>query len=166
MSLLKAFAGGLAGSLVLTMSHQLLKKMYADAPRMDLLGEEALSKGMTKLGIEVPEEDKLRKIALAGDILANTLFFGAAAGILSASSKGTILGIAAGVGGVYLPKKLGLNSYHSNKTLQTKILTVGLYALGGYVAGKGGLFYGVRHSYLKSRFLYFQPISIGLKVSK
>lgn len=103
---------------------------------MDLLGEEAIAKGFNKVGADRPSEKKLHNMAITGDIIANTLFFGAAATTISSCSKGTLLGIAAGLGGVYLPEKLGLNPEHSNKTLQTKILTVGLYALGGYVAGK------------------------------
>jgi hypothetical protein len=136
MKLLRALTGGLAGSVVLTSLHQLLQKNYRNAPRMDLLGEEAIAKGFNKVGADRPSENKLHKMALAGDIVANTLFFGAAATTISSCSKGTLLGIAAGLGGIYLPEKLGLNPEHSNRTLQTKVLTVGLYALGGYVAGK------------------------------
>ena len=136
MKLLRALAGGLAGSVVLTSLHQLLQKNYKNAPRMDLLGEEAIAKGFNKAGADRPSEKKLHQMALAGDIVANTLFFGAAATTISSCSKGTLLGLAAGLGGIYLPEKLGLNPEHSNRTLQTKVLTVGLYALGGYVAGK------------------------------
>jgi hypothetical protein len=136
MKLLRALTGGLAGSVILTSLHQLLQKNYKNAPRMDLLGEEAIAKGFNKVGADRPSENKLHKMALAGDIVANTLFFGAAATTISSCSKGTLLGIAAGLGGIYLPEKLGLNPEHSNRTLQTKVLTVGLYALGGYVAGK------------------------------
>jgi hypothetical protein len=35
---------------------------------------------------------------------------------------------------VLLPKPLGLNEDHSNRTIQTKIMTVGLYVIGGLVA--------------------------------
>jgi hypothetical protein len=136
MKLLRALTGGLAGSVILTSLHQLLQKNYKNAPRMDLLGEEAIAKGFNKVGADRPSENRLHKMALAGDIVANTLFFGAAATTISSCSKGTLLGIAAGLGGIYLPEKLGLNPEHSNRTLQTKVLTVGLYALGGYVAGK------------------------------
>jgi hypothetical protein len=39
-----------------------------------------------------------------------------------------------GIGGVLLPKPMGLNEEASNKTTQTKILTISLYLLGGIVA--------------------------------
>ena len=136
MKILKALAGGLAGSLIITMMHQFMKNNYSNAPRMDLLGEEAIEKGLTKIGVDTPSEEKLQNIALVSDIAINTLFFSAAAVTISSCSKGTILGIAAGFGGIYLPEKMGLSPEYSNKTPQTKLLTVGLYALGGYVAGK------------------------------
>ena len=136
MKLLRSLVGGLIGSLTLTMLHQALKNNYSDAPRMDLLGEEAIEKGYHAIGAELPDEEKLEKMALAGDIIFNALFFSVAATTISSCSKGTLLGIAAGLGGIYLPEKLGLNPEHSNRTIQTKVLTVGLYALGGYVAGK------------------------------
>jgi hypothetical protein len=136
MKLIRSLVGGLVGSLTLTMLHQALKNNYTDAPRMDLLGEEALEKGFDKLGIEQPDHASVENLALAGDIIFNALFFSIAATTISSCSKGTLLGIAAGLGGVYLPEKLGLNPAYSNKTPQTKVLTVGLYALGGYVAGK------------------------------
>ena len=136
MKFLRSLTGGLIGSLVLTMLHQALKNNYSNAPRMDLLGEEALEKGFDKLGIDPPEEEKLYNISMAGDIILNSLFFSLAATTISSCSKGTLMGAAAGIGALYLPEKLGLNPEHSNKTLQTKILTVSLYTIGGYVAGK------------------------------
>ncbi len=136
MKLLRSLVGGLIGSLTLTMLHQALKNNYSDAPRMDLLGEEVIEKGYHAIGAQVPDEEKLEKMALAGDIIFNALFFSVAATTISSCSKGTLLGVAAGLGGIYLPEKLGLNPEHSNRTIQTKVLTVGLYALGGYVAGK------------------------------
>ena len=136
MKLFRSLIGGLIGSVVLTVLHQALKNNYSNAPRMDLLGEEALEKGFDAIGVDAPEEEKLHTMALVGDIIFNSLFFSIAATTISSCSKGTLLGIAAGVGGLYLPEKLGLNPDHSNRTLQTKVMTVALYTLGGYVAGK------------------------------
>ena len=133
---LRALTGGLIGSTVLTMLHQALKNNYSNAPRMDLLGEEALEKGLNKIGVEPPEEERLHNITLAGDIVLNSLFFSLAATTISSCSKGTAMGLVAGLGALYLPEKLGLNPEHSNKTIQTKILTVSLYTIGGYIAGK------------------------------
>jgi hypothetical protein len=136
MKILKALAGGLGGSVIITALHQLLKNNYSKAPRLDLLGEEALLKGFDKIGVEAPAEERLYNIAMVSDIALNTLFFSAAAVTVSSCSKGTLLGLLAGLGGLYLPEKMGLNPEHSNRTLPTKILTVGLYTIGGYAAGK------------------------------
>ena len=136
MKILKSLAGGLAGSLVVTALHEVLRNNYSNAPRMDLLGEEAIEKGLAKIGVDAPDDDNLYTMALVSDIVTNTLFFSVAATTISSCSKGTMLGLLAGAGGLYLPEKLGLNPEHSNKTLQTKILTVALYTIGGFVAGK------------------------------
>jgi hypothetical protein len=48
---------------------------------------------------------------------------------------GTALGLAAGIGAVALPGPMGLGSEPSTRTPQTTALTIGLYLLGGVVAG-------------------------------
>jgi len=73
---------------------------------------------------------------LAGDIISNSLFY-SFAGIgqkENALTRGAALGLAAGLGAVLLPKPMGLNDRPSNKSLETKIMTVGLYVVGGLVA--------------------------------
>ena len=136
MKLLHSFLGGLAGAVTLTATHQLLQKFITNAPRMDLLGEEALEKMTDKMDVVV-DDDTLYNVTLAGDIAGNTLYY-SLAGIGSnkhTCTRGSLLGVAAGIGGVILPKYLGLNNKHSDKTLETKLLTVGLYTLSGAVAG-------------------------------
>ena len=92
MKFLRALTGGLIGSIILTAMHQALKNNYSNAPRMDLLGEEAIEKGLDKLGIDAPQEETLYNIALAGDILFNALFFSLAATTISSCSKGHLAG--------------------------------------------------------------------------
>ena len=121
-------------SLELTMLHQALKNNYSNAPRMDLLGEEALEKGFNTIGVEPPEEERLYNMTLAGDIILNSLFFSLAATTISSCSKGTLW--EPRQDWMHPTEKLGLNPEHSNKTIQTKILTVSLYTIGGYIAGK------------------------------
>ena len=136
MKLLHSFLGGLAGAVTLTATHQLLQKFVTNAPRMDLLGEEVLEKITDRFDVSI-DDDNRYNITFAGDVLGNTLYY-ALAGIGSskhACTRGGLLGLAAGIGGVILPKYLGLNNRHSNKTVETKLLTVGLYTLGGAVAG-------------------------------
>jgi hypothetical protein len=49
-------------------------------------------------------------------------------------TRGALLGLAAGLGAVLLPEPLGLNPRHSNRSVQTQLMTVGLYVIGGIVA--------------------------------
>ncbi len=103
---------------------------------MDLLGMQAISKGLRKAGQSVPGQQKLYTLSLAGEILSNTFYYSlAAAGNRKyVVPKGTLLGLAGGVGALFLPKSIGLNPQLSNKTLKTQLLTTSFYMLGGLIA--------------------------------
>ena len=137
MKLLHAFGAGLAGAVVLTVTHQVLKKLVVDAPRMDLLGKEALQKDADKTGTKLPEKN-LYNITMAADIASNTLYYALAAMGKSknATLRSGLLGLAAGIGGVMLPKRLRLTNAYSDRTLTTRLLTMAIYSLGGLVSGK------------------------------
>jgi hypothetical protein len=137
MKLSSAIGGGIAGAITLTLIHETVRKFITDAPRMDLLGMEAIAKTLDSADAEIPEEDKLFKITMAGDIISNSLYYsliGIGKGH-QAILRGALLGLAAGVGAVYLPKPLELNTAPAGRTLQTKIMTFALYTIGGVVAG-------------------------------
>jgi hypothetical protein len=133
---LSSLAGGIAGASALTVLHEISRKKISDAPRMDKMGMEAAADLMKKVNIQPPSKEKLFYITLAGDIISNSLFYSRVA----AESKkqtwinGALLGLSAGLSAVYLPGKLGLNEENSNMTNRTKIMTVGLYVIGGLVA--------------------------------
>ncbi len=69
------FLGGLAGAVALNTIHQLVKSFNHDAPRVDLIGEEALSKVMESAGLTPPTGDALFAATLAGDVLSNTMYY-------------------------------------------------------------------------------------------
>ena len=127
---------GLAGSLALTLIHEVLKRTVTDAPRMDKLGEQGLTKVLAASGTDMPSGDTLQKMTFGGDIIGNAGYY-SIVGILPKYSllTGTVIGLAAGIGAVGLPKKLGLNEQYSNATNKTKVLTVLMYLTGGVVAG-------------------------------
>lgn len=127
---------GMAGSLVLTLFHQLLKANVADAPRMDKLGRQALKKMLIATGCDVPRKANLQKITLVGDLVGNAAYY-SLVGVKPASAltTGAVLGLAAGIGAVVLPGELGLNPTYSNATTKTQVLTIVLYLTGGLVAG-------------------------------
>lgn len=136
MKALYALEGGVAGAAALTLIHETVKKAIPNAPRMDLLGMNALSKGLKVIGAKTPDERKLYGLSLTGDLISNTIFY-SFAGIgkkENALVKGAALGLAAGLGAVLLPKSLDLNDQPSSRSLETKIMTIGLYVIGGVVA--------------------------------
>ena len=131
-----ALEGGLAGAAALTIIHESLKRVFPNAPRMDLLGMNALSKGLKLINAQTPDEKSLYRWTLAGDVVSNALYYSVAGATNKAHPlvRGSLLGLAAGVGAVLLPKPMGLKSSYSNRTPQTKLMTVGLYLVGGLVA--------------------------------
>jgi hypothetical protein len=136
MSLKSSALSGLIGACALNLLHESARRIVPNAPRMDLLGMQALAKSLRKADVTPPSEDELRAWTLVGDIAANSLYYGLV-GVgkpEGALLRGTLLGLAAGVGGVLLPKPLGLGTAPSARTNVTKAMTVGWYLVGGIVA--------------------------------
>lgn len=128
--------GGLAGAAALTILHETIKKFDPKAPRMDLLGMNALSKIIRGFGKNPPAADRLYAYTMAGDLLSNALYY-SLAGMGTKKSilqKGAALGIAAGLGAIFLPKPLHLNESYSNRTTRTQVMTVAYYVVGSLVA--------------------------------
>jgi hypothetical protein len=135
MKVTTVLAGGLAGATAVTLIHESIKQVVPQAPRMDRLGMQAISKGLRKAGHRVPKQNALFTAALAGDLVSNAIFF-SMAGIGSEKNlwlRSTLLGLTAGIGAVVLPEPLGLSKQYSNKTVATKLMTVGLYVAGSLV---------------------------------
>ncbi|WP_225986495.1 hypothetical protein [Rufibacter sp. LB8] len=132
---LTAGLSGMAGALAVTAVHETVRRFYPEAPRMDILGMRAIAKGLRSAGQTPPENDTLHTWALLGDILSNSLYYSLVGSGKKALWRGTVLGAAAGVGGVVLPGPLGLGTAPSNRTTQTQALTVGYYLMAGVVAG-------------------------------
>ncbi len=132
---LLALESGLAGASVLTLIHETLRRINPNAPRMDLLGMNALAKGLRSLNENVPNKSKLFLLTMAGDIIGNSLYY-SLTGLGAKKNiwlKGSLLGLGAGLGAVLLPKPLGLIVAPSNRTTQTKLMTIALYTVGGIV---------------------------------
>lgn len=135
MKVTNVLAGGLAGAATVTLLHEGIRRVVPDAPRMDRLGMQAIAKGLKKAGRKVPNADALFTVAMAGDLVSNAIYY-SATGIGEEKNiwtRGSLLGLAAGVGAVLLPGPLGLSKKHSNKTVATQVMTVGLYMTGALV---------------------------------
>lgn len=133
---LKSTIGGLAGACTLTLLNESIKKLDKDAPRMDLLGMNAVARLMKGNNLLTQTADKLFPVALAGDLVSNSLYYSMAdSGDAKARViRGTLLGVLAGLGAVVLPKTLGLNDEATTRTVKTKLLTVAWYVVGGLAA--------------------------------
>lgn len=147
-TLADALIGGAVGATALTLIHETARRALPDAPRMDTLGRRALARGMEAVGIEPPQGQAMQTMALAGDLVSNTLFY-ALAGLGPAEEAiehGGILGAVAGVGAIGLPPMMGLGTDASLRTPAQAAMTLGWYLAGGLVAGVVVSLLGRRHA--------------------
>ncbi len=136
MKLLPSLAAGFAGAVALTVLHETARRLRPhDAPRMDVLGERGLRKMLNLADLPQPSEGKAYTATMLGDILSNGLYYSIVGSGNHSLPRGLALGVAAGIGGVVLPGPLGLGEGPSNRTPQTKAMTVAWYTVGGLVAG-------------------------------
>jgi hypothetical protein len=134
-TILRALGNGLVGAVVLTAIHETVRHIIpATAPRMDVLGMRGLRKLLGNANAPQPDQDTLFNLTMAGDILSNGLYYSLVGTGKNAWQRGAVLGLAAGVGGVVLPGPMGLGDGPSNRTTQTKLMTVAWYLLGGLAA--------------------------------
>lgn len=136
MSGLTAIGSGLAGALALTAVHETARQQIATAPRMDMLGMQAIQNGLRTLQVQPPQGNSLYEMALAGDLVSNAMYYSLVARGKpeDALARGAMLGLAAGLGAVALPKPLGLQP-QVNRSSATHAMTIGWYLLGGLAAG-------------------------------
>jgi len=133
----KAAVAGTVGAVTTNLLHELTRRLTPDAPRVDLLGMQALAHLLRGAGSDVPDRPNLYTLTLAGDLISNTAYFGLVEAVPpgAAVAAGAALGVAAGVGAVYLPPLLGLSTLPTERTAATRALTVALYSAGGLAAG-------------------------------
>ena len=132
-----ALASGLVGATALTLCHETGRHVFRDAPRMDVLGMRAISRVITQLSERTPPPfDELHAVTLAGDLVANSLYYSAVVGSTETATwrRGVILGGLAGVGALILPERMGLGTPPHSESSRNKILTVAWYLIGGLVA--------------------------------
>lgn len=136
MKLLHSLTAGFAGAIALNVLHETMRRLRpADAPRMDVLGERGLRKLLAATHAPQPDDDTAFALTMAGDLVSNGLYYSLVGGGPHTLARGLGLGLAAGIGGVLLPGPLGLGEAPSNRTPQTKLMTVAWYTVGGLVAG-------------------------------
>jgi hypothetical protein len=128
--------GGLAGAIALNLLHETARRFFSSAPRIDKIGEQALSKSLASAGIQPPSGKKLFGATLAADVISNAVYYS----LLGAGKpkhlllRGAAAGLIAGIGAVKLPEPMGLDDRPVNKNATSSLLTVGYYVFGGLVA--------------------------------
>jgi hypothetical protein len=129
--------GGLAGAAALTVVNETVKRLDANAPRLDLLGMNAAAKILKGSNLKTPGfAQNLFPAALAGDLISNTLYFGMAQAETKQKTliRGSLLGLGAGIGAVTLAKPLGVDDGPTSQPVKKNALTIAYYVLGGIVA--------------------------------
>lgn len=137
MKVLHALASGLVGALALTLLHETARRAVPDAPRVDRLGMQAIAKSLRKIDRKPPDEKTLFRMSLLGDILSNGLYYslvGLSGNHQETWWSGGLLGLAAGLGAVYLPASMGLSREPTNRERSTQVMTVLWYLTGGLVS--------------------------------
>src|SRR5690606_33605923 len=132
----QSLASGAAGAVSLTAAHQLANALFDDAPRMDVLAMRGLARAHAAVGAPVPEGRTLYREAMAGDLVANSLYY-AAVGLgppEHAWRRGVGLGLLAGVGAVLAPRLLDLDRGADERRPRRELGAVALYLLGGLAA--------------------------------
>ena len=152
MRLLRALGSGLVGACTVTLINEMARRSIPHAPRLDVLGMRAIAKVMRMAHRDPPADEPLRGIALAGDIVSNTLYYSLVAAGSSGDTeerddccggvwvRGAVLGAAAGIGAAVLPKPMGLGSQPDERAPATQLMSVAWYLAAGLAAAAAATF--------------------------
>jgi hypothetical protein len=140
-----SLVSGAIGALTLTAVHEAGRRRLPYAPRMDVLGMRALRR-LPAFEHERPRSARLQRWALAGDLVANSLYYAAVPAASSASTwaRAAALGVAAGVGALALPERMGLGEAPNSQRWANQAMTVAWYVAGALAtaAAANGMRYG------------------------
>jgi hypothetical protein len=129
---LTSITSGVAGATALTLLHELARRRVAFAPRMDLVGMRALRRLVPSLREPAVDSQQLHRVALAGDLLANSMYYAAVPASTAGGTwtRAAVLGTAAGVGGLLLPRPMGLGAPPHSEHRRNQLMTVSWYLAG------------------------------------
>lgn len=129
-------AGGLAGAATVTLLNEGVRQMVRHAPRMEVIGERALVGVIRAAGARPPQGKALYRWTMAADLVSNALYYSlvAVASPQGVWKRGSALGLAAGLGAVFLPRPMGLGDQPGERRPFTQVLTAAWYLAGGLAA--------------------------------
>lgn len=125
----KKILAGLGGAIALNLLHEIVRNNFDNVPEVNKVGEEALNKSLETVDMKITDKDQLYAATLAGDVISNGIYYAATA----TSGFNLVSGVAAGVGAVMLPEKMGLDDSPVAGSTQKKLMTVGYYLFGAMV---------------------------------
>ncbi|MBV6879016.1 hypothetical protein NG800_003000 [Epilithonimonas ginsengisoli] len=125
----KKIIAGLGGAIALNLLHEIVRNNFDNVPEVNKVGEEALNKSLETVDMKITDKDQLYAATLAGDVISNGIYYAATA----TSGFNLVSGVAAGVGAVMLPEKMGLDDSPVAGSTQKKLMTVGYYLFGAVV---------------------------------
>lgn len=136
MKNITSIIGGLAGAVALNLLHETARKYSSSAPSINKVGEQALSKSLSSVGIKPLSGKQNYQATLLADVISNTAYYSLIGSSKSKNIylKGAFSGLVAGIGAITLPQPMGLDDKHVNKNTTRSLLTVGYYVFGGFVA--------------------------------
>jgi hypothetical protein len=145
MSWIRSLMSGAVGAAALTLVHEGARRHLPYAPRMDVLGMRALRR-LPSFEHEHPRSSRLHRWALAGDLVANSLYYAAipAASRRMTWSRAAVLGLAAGTGALLAPARVGLGDPPGSEYRANRVMTVAWYVAGALAAAAAanGMRYG------------------------
>ena len=131
-----ALASGAVGAGVLTLLHVGARHQIPRAPRLDIVGMRAVDRVMDWMNLQLLNRPSLHRVALAGDLLGNSLYYSAIPGRTPGATwgRGLVLGALAGIGALSLPERIGLGTPPDSGRRSNQLMTVAWYVLGGLAA--------------------------------
>lgn len=135
MRIQSSLTAGLFGAVFLNVVHEGMRQVVPAAPRVDLIGRQLVAQAFRAQGEKPPQGASQYALAMAGDLLSNTLYYSLVGTRRSAPWRGLLLGAVGGWGAVKAPDYLDLPREAVQRHPATKLMTVAWYTLGGLAAG-------------------------------
>lgn len=137
----RSLASGAAGALALTAIHDLARRHVYYAPRMDVVAMRGLDRALPG---NYHHSRRLHRLALAGDLVANSLYYSVVPGATTAATwlRAAVLGTVAGVGALLLPERMGLGEPPYSRYRMNQVMTIAWYLAGAAAAAMAATLFG------------------------
>lgn len=143
--MLGSLSSGLAGAVTLTALNEVARRFLPQAPRLEEVGMGALGRGLGALGLRPQRRRRLYGLALAGDLLVNTLYYGLAVGRQERPWRSAVFaGLGAAVVSTVVSPMLGGRRRVVRRSPKQVALTAAWYVAGGLAAAAVGRLFGRR----------------------